>query len=175
MGKLTEKVPGWLWGLLVVATIFWLDQLTKNLIFSYLNRVEALSGRPQVVVTGFFNLTRVWNSGVSFGLFNSLPGKKLILSFLSVAIMLLILYLYRHTQKTLEILALATIVGGALGNLSDRLRYGAVADFLDFHYEHYYWPAFNVADMSICLGVLLLVWQESTAHTTAMKNKEHGS
>lgn len=107
-----------------------------------------------IAVTSFFNFTMVWNFGISFGL---LQGKGL---FLLTAIVMIILgfsiWMLRSRQ-TPEICALAMITGGAAGNVLDRVRFGAVADFLDFHAYGHHFPAFNVADASISIGVTFLL------------------
>ena len=105
----------------------------------------------------FFNIVEVWNSGVSFGMFNKLPHGQWILSALALAITLaLTRWLLVATDLTTR-LALGLIIGGALGNTIDRIRYGAVADYFDFHTYGHHWPAFNVTDSAVFVGVLLLL------------------
>jgi signal peptidase II len=101
----------------------------------------------------------VWNPGVSFGLFpaNSAATSLFLIGLtglLSVALLVWFLF----TTNALTSLALALIIGGAVGNIIDRLEFGAVVDFLDFHFRGYHWPAFNLADSSIFLGVVLLLF-----------------
>ena len=115
----------------------------------------------RIVLTGFFNLTPVWNRGVSFGLFAGhqewIPW---ILSLVAVAIAAGLFVWLRRAEHRLLALALGAVIGGALGNVIDRLRFGAVVDFLDFHISGYHWPAFNVADAAISLGVVMILYHE---------------
>lgn len=111
-----------------------------------------------VEVLPFFNIVMVWNKGVSFGLFNQGSDYgPLLLSFLSLVIAgIFLVWLFRTTSK-LQGLAIAMVIGGAIGNVIDRARFGAVVDFLDVHISGYHWPAFNIADSCICVGVFLLI------------------
>jgi signal peptidase II len=132
------------------------DQITKGLIlqnFSY--------GDILVVIPSFFNLTLAFNKGVAFGLFSNLESnffRMVLLSFLIGSALTLLGYFYfrEYRNDFTARLALAAIFGGAVGNLIDRLRFGMVVDFLDFHVGVYHWPAFNIADSSICIGVAVL-------------------
>ncbi len=111
-----------------------------------------------VRLTGFFSIVMVWNRGISFGLFGS--GEELtrwlLTGFALVIAAGLIFWMHMQTKK-LPVIALGMVVGGAVGNAIDRIVYGAVADFFDVHVAGYSWPAFNVADSAITVGVLLLV------------------
>ncbi|MBL4805007.1 MAG: signal peptidase II [Alphaproteobacteria bacterium] len=108
----------------------------------------------------FFNIVMVWNQGISFGMFqNSNEYGPLILSALSLVIMMcFVVWMFRSESKLLNV-GIAFVIAGALGNIIDRMRFGAVIDFLDFHIAGYHWPAFNVADSCIFIGVLLLILQ----------------
>ena len=109
-------------------------------------------------VTSFFNIVMVWNQGVSFGLFsNNSDIGPYILSAVSVIISLIFVAWFVRTHSNLMRFALTIVIAGALGNVLDRLRFGAVIDFLDFHAFGYHWPAFNIADAAIVCGVLLLM------------------
>jgi signal peptidase II len=112
------------------------------------------------VIDGFFNITYVQNTGVAFGIFSSVtsPAKSLLLSlFTACAAVVVIMYSLRSPPgNRLLQFALALILGGALGNLYDRLAYGYVVDFLELYIGPYHWPAFNVADSAISAGVVLL-------------------
>lgn len=114
---------------------------------------------PRVIpVTSFFNLVMAWNRGVSFGLFNRASNFS-IWFFPVVAALIVVglaVWLYR-SDRILIGTAIGLVIGGALGNLVDRLRFGAVADFLDFHIGAYHWPAFNLADSAITVGAAVLV------------------
>jgi signal peptidase II len=139
--------------LLVAAAAIGLDQFTKWLALS----VFDFAANP-VAVTPFFNLVLVWNRGVSFGMFNQASAAgPWILTGLALAITAGLLWWLRHAQGRVAITALGLVIGGAIGNVIDRLRFGAVVDFLDFHVAGWHWPAFNVADSAICVGAALLL------------------
>ncbi len=130
-----------------------LDQATKGWI------LEDVMNPPRVIeITSNFNLVLAWNRGVSFGLFNqdSAYGPH-ILTGVALAIALgLSIWLWKSTTHWTA-WALGLVIGGAIGNVIDRIQYGAVVDFLDFHAFGYHWPAFNVADTAICVGAGLLI------------------
>ena len=109
----------------------------------------------QIIVTPFFSLTPVWNSGISFGLFSDNPYIGLVT--IPVLAVLVVLWLVWQLNELtfLQTLGASFIAGGALGNVSDRIVYGRVIDFLDFHIGALHWPAFNVADSALFIGVLL--------------------
>ena len=117
--------------------------------------IEA-QGKP-IEVTGFFNIVKVWNQGVSFGMFNQLAYGQWLLSGMAIIITLILLRWLSRTHDRLTTIALCLVIGGAIGNTIDRLRYGAVADYLDFHAFGHHWPAFNFTDSAIFLGVMFLV------------------
>ncbi len=106
----------------------------------------------------FFNIILVWNNGVSFSMFsnNTLIGRFLLIA-LSVIITTYVALYLKKEQNKLNRFALILIIAGAIGNILDRLRYGAVIDFLDFYIGKYHWPAFNLADIYICVGVGLII------------------
>jgi signal peptidase II len=137
-------------GLAIAGLVVVLDQLTKWAILTWLERAIAL--------TPFFNLVLVWNRGVSFGMFDS--ASRLgpwVLSGLALVVVVLLLGWLRRVDHPLTAAGLGLIIGGAIGNVIDRVRFGAVIDFLDFHALGWHWPAFNVADSAICVGALLLL------------------
>jgi signal peptidase II len=140
-------------GLALSALIVVLDQVSKWWI------LERLMMPPRVIeVTSYFNLVMTWNRGVSFGLFNNdSPYNALILSVVAAVIAGLLLIWLARARQPIMAYGLGLVIGGAVGNLIDRIRFGAVADFLDFHVWGYHWPAFNVADSAITIGVALLV------------------
>lgn len=106
----------------------------------------------------FFNIILVWNNGVSFSMLanNTLLGRFVLIG-LSLAITTYIALLLKKEKNSINRFAFTIIIAGALGNIFDRLRYGAVIDFLDFHLGKYHYPAFNLADMYICFGVFLII------------------
>lgn len=111
-----------------------------------------------IEVTSFFNLVLVWNPGVTFGLFG-MGGEPMrwILMAVTLAIIVALGVWLSRTDRALPALALGAVIGGAAGNLLDRLIHGQVADFLDFHAFGWHWPAFNLADSAIVCGVAALV------------------
>lgn len=139
------------WALAALALV--LDQASKTWI------LESVMQPPQVIeVTPFFNLVLAWNRGVSFGMFNNQSdyGPYLLTGLAVVIIIALAVWLWRATTR-LSVLALGMIIGGAIGNVIDRIQYGAVVDFLDVHAFGYHWPAFNVADSAVCVGAAILI------------------
>ena len=140
-------------GLTVALVLLGLDQLTK---WAALNLLD-LAARP-IAVTPFFNLVLVWNRGVSFGMLDALGAvAPWLLSGLALAVVIALLLWLRRSEHAVMAIGLGLVIGGALGNVIDRLRYGAVVDFLDFHLAGWHWPAFNLADAGICVGAGLIV------------------
>ena len=136
--------------IVISALIF--DQVTKWMAYDYL-----WSPYTYIRVTDFLNLTPVENSGVSFGLFQS--DSKLgvwIISVFSLIIATGLAFWMIRSKRTWVVVALGLIIGGALGNVTDRLRLGWVIDFIDFHVANWHWPAFNFADATITIGVLIM-------------------
>ncbi|MGH8670460.1 MAG: signal peptidase II [Burkholderiales bacterium] len=138
----------------ISATVLILDLLTKYWV------TQILAPGQSVRVTSFFNLVLVFNSGAAFSLFADAAGWQRVFftSIALVAAVIIVHLLRRHAQQCVFSLALSMILGGALGNVWDRITQGHVVDFLHFHYQGYYWPAFNAADSAISVGVLLLIW-----------------
>jgi signal peptidase II len=139
----------------IAGTIVVLDQITKALALHHL-----VPGVPIPLVDGLLSLTLVMNTGLAFGLLGGLPAAwRWLVALLSIAALVV---LARVAIGVLAAggwparLAVALIFGGAVGNLIDRARFGAVVDFVDAHYRGYHWPAFNVADSAITVGVTLL-------------------
>jgi signal peptidase II len=140
---------------LVVAII---DQLSKVMIVDQIGKGEVVP-----LVDGFFNLTLTYNKGIAFGMLASLPESIRLLVLVGgtvVAGATISVIMFREYRNDLwACIALAGIVGGAIGNLIDRVRLGAVVDFLDVFVGTYHWPAFNIADSAICVGVAVLMWR----------------
>jgi signal peptidase II len=155
----------WLTAGSVATVALILDQITKLWVLHAL--LPCLSGptgpacavvSPFIEVTGFFNMVLAWNFGVSFSLFYSQHDlMPYLLSGLAAAICVALLIWLRQANRLFTGLAIGLVLGGAIGNVVDRLRLGAVADFLDFHVAGWHWPAFNVADCCIVVGVGLLL------------------
>lgn len=143
----------WRLWLLYSAAVIALDLLTKQWV------VQAFSYGDSLPLTSFFNLVRAHNSGAAFSFLAEAGGwqRLFFIAVASIASAVIIYLLRKHHWETLFSLSLSLVLGGALGNLIDRIRWGYVVDFLDFFYGTYHWPAFNVADMAITGGVMLLV------------------
>jgi len=142
---------------LVLATlVLVLDQASKAWVLASFRLMESQ------IVTPFFNLVFVFNSGAAFSFLAGAGGwQKWFFVVLALGISLWLLTLLRqHAQERLLPVALSLILGGAIGNVIDRLRFDAVVDFLDFHLAGYHWPAFNVADSAITVGVVLMLWHQ---------------
>ena len=121
--------------------------------------LNGLMQQPRVIeLTPFFNLVTAWNRGVSFSLFHTDSASgPFILSAVSVVISIVLAVWLFRVSKPLTAVAIGLVIGGALGNVIDRLRFGAVFDFLDVYWGNYHWPAFNLADSAIVTGVFLLL------------------
>ena len=141
-------------GLLALAIVF-LDQLSKYWILYVFSLPEIGSVR----VLPFFNLTMVWNKGISLGLFqaNDDTGRYILIAGTSLITLFLVHWFLKERDRIL-LLGLAMIIGGSIGNIVDRVRFGAVADFLHFHMFDYSFYVFNVADAAITVGVGFLLW-----------------
>lgn len=141
----------------VAGVVIILDQITKAAILIKLPLHHSIS-----VITGFFNLTHIHNPGGAFGFLANQSSSLRSLIFLLVSILAigLVYYFYKNTPKTHTWLAtgFALIFGGAIGNLIDRIRFGKVVDFLDFYVGNYHWPAFNVADSAITVGIAIFLF-----------------
>jgi signal peptidase II len=144
------------WVLLIFCFgILLLDQWTKSLIVQKLSLYQRVE-----VIQGFFNIIHVRNTGGAFGIFGGEKGGLGSILFVVVSLIAIgsIVYLFikiKENEKTLA-LSFSLVLSGAIGNLIDRLRYGEVIDFLDFYLSSTHWPAFNVADSAICIGIGML-------------------
>jgi signal peptidase II len=138
----------------ISAIIVAFDLYTKSLIQQAFNYGERLT------VTNFFELVRFHNEGAAFSFLADAGGwQKWFFSAVSVLAVIVIIYLMiKNLHNKLFCMGLALVLGGAIGNLYDRVTLGYVVDFLYFHINDLYWPAFNVADSAICVGVALLLW-----------------
>jgi signal peptidase II len=141
---------GMLTGLAVLAA----DQASKWWILHGLN----LPSVGQIVLLPVLNFTMVWNRGVTFGLFNGFGAwSYLVLAATALAVVVALAVWLRRAESALIAVPLGAIAGGAVGNVLDRLRFGAVVDFIDFHIGGWHWYVFNVADAAIVCGVAALV------------------
>ena len=141
-------------GVYMLAFVALVDQLSKWFVLDRMGDVERT-----IPVTSYLNFVLVWNKGVTFGILSRIGQHYMpyILIGIAAAILLLLGRWLARTQSMVVALALGAIMGGAIGNVIDRLRYGAVADFLDFYYRDYHWYAFNISDAAIVSGVALLL------------------
>ena len=128
------------------------DQLTKTAALSLLSQGTAVPVLPGL------NLSLGFNTGASFGMMGGfMAGKPLLMAALTGALTIAFAVMAFRAQPALERAGFALVVGGALGNIIDRLRQGAVTDFLDFYWRDWHWPTFNVADIAITLGTVLIL------------------
>ena len=142
-------------GLAAAMAVLVLDQLSKAAVRGYFTGHTA--GEHENV-TSFFNIVLIYNRGMSFGLFNGAGGlNALLFSLVAAAIVTVLIYWLSRVESPLLAVAIGLIIGGAIGNVIDRIRLGAVVDFLDFHVGSWHWPAFNVADSAICVGVAVML------------------
>lgn len=142
--------------LFVLVLVF--DQATK-----YLALERLVLNEPRPVIQNLFNLTLVYNPGAAFGMFGSWSdtSRWIALTVVSIVALLVVVWFLVHEAKgdRSSQLALTAILAGAVGNVIDRVRFDYVVDFLDFYWGTYHWPAFNIADAAICLGVATLLIQ----------------
>jgi len=158
------------WVLLVFCLgILLLDQWTKSMVVQKLPLYQRVK-----VIQGFFNLTHVRNTGGAFGIFGGEKGGLgsilfVVVSLIAIGAIVFLFLKIKENEKTLA-LSFSLILSGAVGNLIDRLRYGEVVDFLDFHLSTYHWPAFNVADSAICIGIGLMALELLKGDRKKLKN-----
>ena len=157
----------------LAALVVVLDQISKHVIQQRLGYGESIN------VTPFFDLVLVYNPGAAFSFLSDAPGwqRDFFIAVGLIACAFITWLLFRHRDKPMFCLALALVLGGAVGNLIDRFVLTAVVDFLHFHAGRYYWPAFNLADSAITCGAGLLVWdsffdrRRRPGHPTASGDK----
>ncbi len=148
-------------GMFVISVVIAFDSWVQAWVFSVLQEGKSNSIAP------FFNFVKVWNHGISFGMLNNMPYSQWILSLFAIAVSVFLSRLLLRSENSSEALGYSLIIGGAVGNAIDRVLYGAVADYLDFHAFGYHWPAFNVTDSAIFMGVtLILLFFGKTAKST---------
>lgn len=143
----------------------WLSLACLVLVLDQISKLWAQSNLQFAVpvpVTSFLNWFLIYNPGAAFSFLASSGGwQRWFFTILgTAAAIFMIWYLRRHQNETLPSLAISFILGGAVGNVIDRLIYGAVVDFIDLHYAQWHWPAFNLADSAIVLGAILIIWGE---------------
>ena len=151
-----EKIKNNFWNIFFIFIIFIIDRISK---IAIINSTEKF-GEKNIEVNSFLNLNLIWNDGIAFGLFSF--NDKIyynILTIIIILITLIILWMITKTAK-FEKIAFIMIFGGSIGNIFDRLYYSSVPDFIDFHINNFHWFIFNVADIFITIGVLLLIYLE---------------
>ncbi len=151
--------------LFIVLSIFLLDRFSKIYVI-YLNKKFFGS---ELFVSKFLNITLIWNEGIAFGLLSF--NETIFYNVLTLAILFIILIIFFMLSKSygLKKYSLLMILGGAIGNIYDRIFYRAVPDFIDFHIKDFHWFIFNVADIFITIGVLLVILYEITNKNTESK------
>ena len=156
-----------------IVAVLLLDQWTKGIVVRSFQLHES---RP--VIPGFFDLTYVQNSGAAFGLFASVDSslKAIVLNSVAVIVFLIVsAYALRSPHKSVRLqVGLALILGGAVGNLLDRVRFTYVVDFIDFSISGHHWPAFNVADSAIVVGAGLLLLDGLFGSGATINEKQRG-
>ncbi len=140
----------------IASIIFILDRLSKYFILELLNSDNSFN----IPITSFLNFNLVWNSGIAFGLFSFNEEFYYNIVSLIIVIITLIILFFAIKSSGFEKIGFSMIFGGSLGNIFDRLYYTAVVDFIDLHINNIHWFIFNVADMFITLGVLMLIYLE---------------
>ena len=142
--------------LIIVISIFGLDRVSKNYVINLSKNIDA-SFLP---LTKYLNISLTWNEGIAFGLFsfNEIFSYNLMTFFILIVIIIILIMVTKNTG--LRQLSLLIIFGGAIGNLYDRIYFNAVPDFIDFHVGNFHWFIFNVSDIFITLGVLLMITLE---------------
>ncbi|MFO8084416.1 MAG: signal peptidase II [Desulfobacterales bacterium] len=143
--------------LTIAGIVIIIDQISKLIIVGWLPLYETV-----LIIPGFFNITHIHNPGGAFGFLadQSAVWRHFVFLFISGIAIVLIIYFYHKTPDTHLLLScgFALILGGAVGNMVDRIRLGVVIDFLDFYVGNLHWPAFNVADSAISIGIAIFVY-----------------
>jgi signal peptidase II len=142
-------------GLAAAVVVAVLDQLSKAAVLGFFAG-RAFGAHERI--TPFFNLVLTYNRGMSFGLFNNGAGvNALLFSLVAASIIAVLVYWLSRVDSPFLAVAIGLVIGGAIGNVIDRVRFGAVVDFLDFYLGSWHWPAFNLADSAICIGVAAML------------------
>lgn len=139
------------YSIVLVFTVYVLDQISKFFAFKYL-------GEKKLEIFSFLNFRLIQNKGVTFGMLSEFSNSNIFFAIVSSLIVGYLFYWLYHSKIAHEIFSLSLIIGGALGNITDRGLYEGVIDFLEFHYNDHYFPNFNLADSAIFLGVCILLY-----------------
>ncbi|OGW39301.1 MAG: signal peptidase II [Nitrospirae bacterium RBG_13_39_12] len=133
--------------MLIALSVVALDQITKYLVITYLNPLDSIEISP------FLHLVSVRNTGAAFGMFKSFSSSF----FISVSVLAITFVIWLLVTGKYNYFGLSLVLGGAIGNLIDRIIYGKVVDFIDFSVGRFHWPAFNVADSSLTVGIIIIL------------------
>ena len=155
-----RNIKSWLW---FAAALIVVDQISKWIVLGALQPGETRYVAP------FFNWVLTFNAGAAFSFLSDAGGwQRWFFTVLALVVSVwIVTLLRRHTSEFRLSLALTLVLGGALGNVIDRLRFGAVVDFIQWHVAGYYWPAFNIADSAITVGAIFLAWDQFAAKASA--------
>jgi signal peptidase II len=160
-------------GIGTAITVVILDQLSKYAVLQHFGEASCADRREPV--TAFLDLVLTCNRGMSFGLFNSGQGLSVpLFALVAAAIVGLLVFWLSRAQSDMLASAIGLIIGGAVGNVVDRLRFGGVIDFLYFHLGSWYWPAFNLADSAICIGVVAMLVEGLLGRRHGLETNQEG-
>ncbi len=154
--KIKDFLKNNLFYLLLIIFIFFLDRISKYLILDFFHK----GNENEVIITSFLSLNLLWNDGIAFGLFQFKDSIFYNSVTILICIVLSIVSWLAIKSNGLDKICYLIIIGGGLGNTFDRLYYGSVIDFIDFNYKNFHWFIFNVADIFITTGVLILIFSE---------------
>ena len=143
---------------IIVISIFIFDRLTKIKI------INSQDNERSVYINDYLNLDLIWNTGIGFGLFDMEPNVTYHLISLIILIVVLFLIFIIIKSSNIDFFFYSMVLGGAFGNLYDRILYYAVPDFIDIHYNEYHWFTFNIADIFITVGIILILIKETKEH-----------
>ena len=139
----------------ILSLTTFIDQITKYIAF-----IVLFKNQQTLIVNDFLNFRPVWNDGISFGMLQGYGNFGRIIFIIIALIISVWIIIYSKKLNTIGFIGYNMIAGGAIGNVIDRVIHGKVVDFIDFHYKEYHWPAFNMADSFIFIGVLLFIYSE---------------
>ena len=151
---------------LIIITLFFIDRISKV----YLINIQSTGTDIDYYIYPFLNIYLVWNTGIGFGLFSLESGAIYHAVTFVIAVVNIILLVFLIKSKGLNSYLIATILGGSLGNLFDRIYYYAVPDFIDFHVGNFHWFIFNIADIFITVGIIGLIFSELIKKEETLKN-----
>jgi signal peptidase II len=154
--KLDELLKKNFFNFLFVLFIFLLDQISKYLVIEHFNQ----SLNQTYVVNSFLSFNLIWNDGIAFGLLRS--NNQLFYNLITILILVILIFIIRLSLKArgLEKISYFMILGGGLGNIFDRYYHGSVIDFIDLNYKNFHWFIFNIADIFISIGIIILIFTE---------------